>query len=163
MFGLYFGFIKFKLRISPKIVLTLQCIFYCMAGKFLFYSIMSQEFFIGIITFLLQYFICALLLTFVKEDLTFCNLFNDLRTIDIGLKVNNVSYNLEIKLLLSIITCLLFRISVNLLNCMYSKFIKLYDWIMTCGSFFNHIFWLECGSHNFHIYVGYTLSIAGRN
>lgn len=132
LFGLDLGFMKFKscrVKIAPKIVAVIQCIFHCIfAGKHLFRTDMPIFFGIRFSFFLLHYFMCALMLTFIKYDSTFCNLFHDLRTIDLGLKVNHASYNLEVKLMLSMFTCLLFKISLGVNYCMYFTFCAITSW-----------------------------------
>lgn len=135
VYGLHFGFTKFnmfKINISPKIVVIIQCTFYsALVGTFIIHSTSPLDSIIWFITFFLQYSLCTLLLTFIKEDSTFCKLLHDLQTIDIGLKVNSASYNLEAKLLLSIFTCLLIRISLSLLHCMLFKLCDSLSWSLT--------------------------------
>lgn len=123
MLGLNFGFIKvkcFKYKYISPVSVTIQCSFYMiLAGNLLLRGISDVFGRVWYIAFFVRYYVYAIMLSFIKEELTFCNLFHDLRTIDLGLKVNHASYNLEVKLLLIVFTFLCFRLSITLSYCLY--------------------------------------------
>lgn len=146
VFGLNFGFIKFKcFKYNISLICAIiQCTFYMiLAGNSISHSTTPQPTKIWYIYLLVRYLTGVLLLSFIKEELTFCNLFHDLRTIDLGLKANHASYNLEVKLLLLIFTHMCFRLTVSSLYCFYFE-------LLLCISKWNGFI---------HFFVFYSLDV----
>lgn len=132
LFGLDFGFIKFNcfgIKLAPKIITAIPSFFFCVfAGLDFFRAEVLLYYAICYFILHIQYFMCALMLNLIKDDSTFLNLYQDLRIIDLGLKVDHAFYNLEVKLLLSILACLCLRIIIAIGHCTYLTFCVTSDW-----------------------------------
>lgn len=69
--------------------------------------------------FFIQHLLYVFILTRIKEEKTFCTLIQDLRAIDLGLKIHYASYNLEIKLFISVFVCFLCRVLLYFAYCIH--------------------------------------------
>lgn len=134
VFALHFGFFSLK-SYKFKLFLVLQCTFYCtLAVNTLFSNELSFFYALRCLLYIFQYFMCVLMLTCIKNNSTFCNLFHDLRTIDSGLKVNHASYKFESNLFLSIIAALCYRLSSFLLHCVFLGLCNFSIWTLVLYS-----------------------------
>lgn len=113
-FGLDFGFLNvksFKIKVISKVFAIMQSL---MIFAFLCTDISSKNMIVTFwyISFLIQYVTCVLIVAFIKDDTSFSKLIHDLKT-------ERTTYHLEVKLLLSIVICGLYRASLLLIHCSY--------------------------------------------
>lgn len=125
IFGLDFGFIEFKTLGGKmqKIISFVQCVLVSAITLLLNY-LQNHVIVTWYFNFIIQYLIYVLILMRIKKEATLFNIIHDLRTIDLGLKVNHASYKLEIKLFIVISVCFTYRILMTLY----------FYWVtLTCG------------------------------
>lgn len=123
LFSLNFGFLKPKASI--KLALNLFSFIKCVVLSVLcIHQIYLHEG--STVTFwfslhLILYLFSVSYLTFFQTDATICNLLAELRNVDLKLSVDDALYNLELKIVISILTCFLHRLIFTLCFCFFSN------------------------------------------
>lgn len=119
LFSLNFGFSQPKpsLRVTLNLFSFIKCIMLsvvCVQQIYLHEGIFRTLWFCLHLVF---YLFSVSYLSFSKTDATFCNLHVELQKIDTKLKVDDASYNLEIKIMLTILACVIHRLVSTLFFC----------------------------------------------
>lgn len=126
LYGVDFGFFQFVIsgiKIIPKVLAVVQCII-VICAKVIINRDRINSSVVGMLWNYLydaEYFFYVLILVFIKKENTFYNLLQDIRTIDLGLKVDHASYNLEIKLFCIIAMCIANRVVLLILFCVFNE------------------------------------------
>lgn len=117
LFGLDFGFIEIELwgiKKLQKALAVVQCIVGILLNIFSYNSKNPNPlhlwwYFMAIA----QYVVYVIILILIKKENTVSNLFQDIKAIDIGLRVNHASFNLEIKLFCTLVICVAYQLLVS--------------------------------------------------